>query len=382
VKNHVETRGKPTVAHFMPWSGLGGVEIATLRMADITREHIRSVVFCLPDAFAVKQAFENAGIETRTYISPEPSLRHALHYYRASRAVAVQIQEADADIVHFAEEKAAYHNSLAARLAGSKIMCHLRVSNPTLDLRQKLCLLPVQSFICVSKEVKQSFAVPLSDRNARVIYDALQVPAHDPSEEAANVRQELGIPLDCFVIGMVARVSPQKDYFTLAAAAKQIVDRYPNTRFLVVGDNSDVDLNRRHYLDVMKRLTELNLTEHFIFTGHRSDVSRLIAAMDVCALVTHREGFPLSILETMALKKPIVATAVGGIPEIVVPGKTGYLHRHGDSDELALGIFSLMESPDRGKQLGINGYEEVRANFSIQRFSNEILKAYSDLMRL
>src|SRR5260370_22389299 len=150
---------------------------------------------------------------------------------------------------------------------------------------------------------------------------------------------------------MVARVAPVKDYFPLAAAAVEIVRKHPDIRFLIVGDNSFVDLNRNHYEKVLQKLNELGITDKFIFTGHRDDVIRLTSAMDICVLSTTREGFPLSVLEAMAMKKPVVATAVGGIPEIVEPGVTGYLHRLGNSKELADEIMALIENPEDASRI-------------------------------
>jgi glycosyltransferase involved in cell wall biosynthesis len=372
---------KLTVAHFMPWSGVGGVEIATLRLTEATRDEVRHVAFCLHDAVALQEAFEKLGIETVIYTPPAPSLRHGLKYYKESRVVARQLRQAGVDIVHFSDEKAAYHNSLAALLARSRMVCHLRVSYPHLSWRERLCLAPVQSFIFVSKEAMQSFAIPLPATKSRVIYDAVEIPTAEMTESNATVRRELGVPDGCAVVGMVARVSPQKDYFTLADSAVEILARHPNTRFLVVGDNSLVDLNRSHYGEVAKRLEQLGIADRFIFTGHRTDVPRLIAAMDICVLCTHREGFPLSILETMAMRKPVVATAVGGIPEIVKPGVTGYLHLHGNSKELAAAIMCLIEDPRKANQIGLTACEHVRLNYSRQKFIDEISKAYSDVMR-
>jgi len=370
-----------TIAHFMPWSGVGGVEIATLRMTDATSNQFRHVAFCLEDAASLRASFEKLGIETLTYAPPVPSLRHAARFYKESLAVTRQLKSMGVDIVHFADEKAAHHNSLAAFLAGSRTVCHLRVSYPHLSWRQRLCLLPVQSFIFVSKEAKQTFCVPLPDHKARVIYDAIEIPTADMSVSNAAVRQELGIPAGCTVVGMVARVNPQKDYRTLASAAVDVLRSHPNTRFLIVGDNSLVDLNRQHYGEVLQMLTELGIADKFIFTGHRNDVNGLIAAMDICMLCTHREGFPLSILESMAMRKPVVATAVGGIPEIVDSGVTGYLHQHGNSEELAAALKRLIEDPGKISQIGQTAREHVRLNYSRQKFVEEISKAYSDVMR-
>jgi glycosyltransferase involved in cell wall biosynthesis len=373
---------KITVAHFMPWSGVGGVEIATLRMTEATKDRFRHVAFCLEDAVSLKNSFEKLGIETISYAAPEPSLRHALRFYGESAIVARQIRRTGTHVVHFADEKAAYHCSLAALIAGTKRICHVRVSYPHFDIRHRLCLLPVQSFIFVSQEAKNTFALSLPARKARVIYDAVEVSAQDMTDSNTEVRSELGLPPECIIVGMVARVSPQKDYFTLATAAVEILRRYPNTRFLIVGDNSLVELNRNHYAAVTARLKELGIANEFIFTGHRSDVSRLIAAMDICVLCTHREGFPLSILESMAMQKPVVATAVGGIPEIVKPGITGYLHQHENSNELAGAILSLIENPQETSRIGQAAYAHVAQNYSRQMFADEISTAYSDVMNL
>jgi len=299
-----------------------------------------------------------------------------------SLAVARLIQHAGADIVHFSDKYVAYNGSLAALLAHSRIICHVRgLSDPHLTLRYRLPLLPVHSFIFVSEEVMRTFPLSLPRTKGRVIYDPIEVSAADMNESNASVRCELGIPPACALVGMVSRVAPQKDFFTLASAAAVILSKYPDTRFLVVGENSGDDSHRHHYEEVAHRLNELGIRSSFIFTGYRSDVPRLISAMDISLLCTHREGFPLSILESMAMRKPVIATAVGGVPEIIRHGVTGYLHQHENSEELAEAIIHLIENPEEAKQIGETGYEHVRQNHPRQKFVDEISRAYSDVMR-
>jgi glycosyltransferase involved in cell wall biosynthesis len=350
-------------------------------MTDASRDHFRHVAFCLHDAIALRNSFEKAGIETIAYSPPEPSLRHVGRYFKESLIVARQIRQAKADIVHFADEKAAYHNSLAAFLARSRTVCHIRTTIPHFNLRQRLCLLPVHSFVFVSKEAKRSFALSLPDNKARVIYDWAEVSNADMTESNAVVRRELGVPHDCKLIGMVARVAPVKDYFTLASAAAEVLRRYPNTRFVIVGDNSLVELNRQHYSEVVQELNKLGIADKFIFTGHRSDVSRLISAMDISVLCSHREGFGLCLVESMAMGKPVVATLVGGTPEIVTENVTGFLHRHGNSKELADALLRLINNPEEARRMGATAREHVLQNFSRQRFADEIARTYLDVMR-
>jgi len=376
-----EDRSDPklTIAHFMPWSGVGGVEIATLRMIEATNDRFRHVVFCLADAVMLTESFEKLGVETITYAPPEPSLRHGVRFYKESLAVAQRLQAVGADVVHFSEIKAAYHNSLAALLVRSRMMCHIRNTYPDISLRDRLSLLPVHSFIFVSYEARRRFAISMPDKKARVIYDPIEIPAVDMAATKAEVRRELGIPPECTVVGMVARVNPQKDYFTLASAAAEIVRKHPDTRFLIVGDNSFVDMNRRHYEEVVHKLNEFGIAGNFIFTGHRNDVSRLIAAMDISVLSTHREGFGLCVAESMAMRKPVVATAVGGLLEVVEHGVTGYLHQHGNSEELAGAVIDLIDNPAKADELGLAGCEHVRKSYSGEKFVEEISKAYSDV---
>jgi glycosyltransferase involved in cell wall biosynthesis len=371
---------KVTIAHFMPWSGIGGVEIATVRMTAALSNQYRHVAFCLADAHELRRMFEHQGVETITVEAPEPSIRHGLGFYRQSRKVAEKLKACGADVVHFSDEKAAYHNSLAGTLARLPMICHLRVSYPVLSMRQRLCLGPVDSFIFVSEEAKQTFAMRVPERKKRVVYDSVEVPAEERSEEVDRVRQELGISRETPLVGTVARVSPQKDYFTLAAAAVEVLRQHPEARFLVVGDNSKVELNRQHYGKVTARLKELGIEDKFIFTGHSDHVPKLISAMNFCVLSTHREGFPLSILESMALGKAVVATAVGGIPEIVKDGITGYLHQHEDSSGLATEILRLLDDESETKKLGLNAKEYVRQNFNREKYTREMANAYANVM--
>jgi glycosyltransferase involved in cell wall biosynthesis len=372
--------GSLAIAHFMPWAGMGGVEIATLRMVEATRREFRHIAFCLPDA-RVRESFSEAGVEVVSYVPPVLSARHFARYSQDSLVIAQQLRRLRVDVVHFSETKAAEHSSLAALLAGCNVVCHVRNTYPNLTLRQRLPLLPVDCFIFVSKEARREFGVSLPDERARVIYDAIELPSQEAMASGAAVRRELGIPEDSIVIGMVARVNPQKDYFTLAAAAVKVLKREPKARFVVVGDNSLVDMNRQHYEAVMAELERLGVRDRFVFTGHRSDVYRLIAAMDISVLATHREGFGLCLAESMVMQKPVVATAVGGILDFVENDVTGFLHRHGDAEGLADAIVFLIANPDAADRLGMAGYEYVESHYSRQSFVREISATYRQVAR-
>ena len=127
-------------------------------------------------------------------------------------------------------------------------------------------------------------------------------------------------------------------------------------------------------------LEESGVAPYFVFTDFRRDVNRLVSAMDIFVLSTHFEGLPLVILEAMAQAKPVVATAVDGIPEIVVDGKTGLLHRHGDDAHLAAQILALLKDEKRAENLSQAGRLFVERNFSKERFAANMKNMYLEVL--
>jgi glycosyltransferase involved in cell wall biosynthesis len=370
---------KLTIAHFLRWSTIGGGEISTLLLTKSTRDRFRHIVFCIQEGTALRDLFQQHGIETATYVAPTPSLRHAGRYWNESRALARQLRSFETDLTHFADEHAAHSTSLGAFLAGTKRVCHIRTLSPSVSLRYWITLLPIQSYIFVSNAAKRSFAYSIPEGKARVIYNTIEIPVVSPTEYQ-EVRKELGIPLNATVVGMVARVTPAKDFDTFLAAATDVLQRHPDVRFLIVGDRGSIDLNRRHYEKVCRKLRELGIADKFIFTGQRNDVPRLIQTMDVTVLCSHREGFGRCVAEAMALRKPVIGTEVGGIPEIIEDCVTGFLHEHGNSRELGNKITFLIENPEAAKRLGLAGYDHVRSSLNVEKFATEISRAYDDLV--
>jgi glycosyltransferase involved in cell wall biosynthesis len=212
-----------------------------------------------------------------------------------------------------------------------------------------------------------------------VLYDHVSGAPGDSADASTGdrgVRAELAIPADSPIIGMVARIAPGKDYFTLIRAAPEILRHYPTARFLLVGDYQGADTYRKYYKEVSAAIDAAGLTSHFIFTGFRTDVDRLMRAFDVFVLCTEAEGLPLVILEAMGQEIPIVATAVDGIPEVVRDGVTGLLHERGDERGLANAIIALLADPRRAATLTATAREEVSRLFSFEQFATNLRGIY------
>ena len=369
------------IAHVLPWPTVGGTEHAQLRLATaVEGDEFTSIAVCLSTAAPVRALFRAAGIPIVEYEAVEPSYRHPFEYLRASIALARELRRHRVDLVHFADILAAHRCSFAALLAGVPSVSHVRgLHSETVTLRDRTFLAPVRRFVFVSVDTMRSFGLRLSPRRATVLYDGLD--AAKPDARARDeVRAEVGITSAAPVIGMVARVAPAKDYPTLARAAADLARDHPDVRFLIVGQHSGPEQYSEHYAAVRRLLEDLGVVDRFVFTDHRDDGDRLIAAMDICVLSTHQEGLPLVILEAMAQSKPVVATSVGGIPEVVRDGETGILVPHGDDRALARALRSLLDDPAFAERLGRAGKALVENEFSLASFQARGLELYRSLV--
>jgi glycosyltransferase involved in cell wall biosynthesis len=368
------------IAHILPWPSVGGTEAATARLACAAEgQEFTSVAFCLRGAAPVRALFEQAGITVIEYEAAEPSLRHPSRFLKSSLALARQLRAADVSLVHAADVLAAYRSSVAALLAGVPLITHVRGRFPRLSRRDRLFLLPVRRFVFVARDTWRVFGHAVPERRGEVLYDGIDV-RHDASSAVDSTREELGIAASAKVIGMVARVAPAKDYPTLIRAAAIVVARHPDAVFLIVGQHSGVREYEEHFLAVRRLLDEHALSRHFVFTDHRTDVDRLLDAMDVCVLATHGEGLPLGLLEAMAKGKPVVATAVGGIPELIRHGVSGMLVPPSDHDALAHELSRLLDDRGVARTLGESGRTFVERDFGRASFATRLHALYARVL--
>jgi glycosyltransferase involved in cell wall biosynthesis len=159
------------------------------------------------------------------------------------------------------------------------------------------------------------------------------------------------------IVGAAGRLSPEKGFDNLIDAAAQVVRKEPETGFVVFGEGT-----LRESLE--QRIRRRGLTGRFVLAGFRPDLDRLLPALDLLVQTSHTEGMPNVILEACAAGVPVVATAVGGTPEIVVDGQTGVLVARGDRGTLADKILMLLGDPVRRSTLGAAGRRRVREYFT------------------
>ena len=192
------------------------------------------------------------------------------------------------------------------------------------------------------------------------------------------VRREWNIPSDVPVVGVLARLMRIKGQEVFLRSAALIAANNPHVRFVIIGDNSD----NPEYKAELKQLTgRLGLEDRVVFTGFRTDVPELLSALSVAVSPSlGLEGMSNSILEAMAAGVPVVATRVGGTPEIVEDGVSGLLVSPGDPEALAAAISRLLHDNTMAKQLGETARRRVFGRYSLEQAVASTERLYEDLL--
>jgi glycosyltransferase involved in cell wall biosynthesis len=194
--------------------------------------------------------------------------------------------------------------------------------------------------------------------------------SHEERQAAlVEIQAHWDIPPDTFLIATIARLHPQKGHHYLIEAAKKMVEQQPNIVFLIIGEGAE-----RKSIESLIRTYEL--TNHFRLLGTRSDIPVLLGIVDLFILPSLYEGLPNSLLEAMAAQVPVVATAVGGVPEVVTDGTTGLLVSPGDVDQLSWAMDTLIQDEAYRTQLAQAAYTHVCEYFSHEA----MLLAYENLL--
>jgi glycosyltransferase involved in cell wall biosynthesis len=229
--------------------------------------------------------------------------------------------------------------------------------------------------LAVSQGVKDYLLkeIGLDPGKIRVVPNGVDIAAIDAARPGAEVRRELGLPDTLPVIGLVGRMDHWgKGHKELFTAMAQLQERYPCHALIVGGGRRE---------DEVKQMAEnLGIAGQVHFLGSRRDVFDLLQAMDIFVLPSYSEGLSLALLEAMAAGLPVIATAVGGNPEVVTDSITGLLIPPRNANALAEAMERLLANPAEAKDLGGNARRHVEANYSLEGLGREINEIYGELV--
>jgi glycosyltransferase involved in cell wall biosynthesis len=187
-----------------------------------------------------------------------------------------------------------------------------------------------------------------------------------------DVRQDLNLKKTTKLMIVIANLIPYKGHLELLHAAKEVVERFPDALFLLVGEDRGIQK------DLERDVVNLGIGQSVRFLGRRDDVPALLTASDISILPSHEEGFSNVILESMAAGLPVVATNVGGNSEAVLDGITGWIIPPEDPRALAAKIIDLLKDPDRAEEWGKRGRERVNQMFTVKKMVAAHLDLYAN----
>lgn len=217
------------------------------------------------------------------------------------------------------------------------------------------------------------------DRVRRVYYGiSLARPLALAGSAVREIRRDLGLPPEGPFLLSAGRLDPQKGHPVLFEAMREVVREVPAARLVVVGGAQQAPAG--YVAELREMAAAPDLAGKIVFTGERRDLPRLMAACDLFILASLWEGFGLVFVEAMAAGKPVVATRVSGIPEVVVDGETGVLVPPRDPAALAAAIVALYRAPAERHRLGSNGYRRVRERFTADRMVDKTLAVYAEAL--
>jgi glycosyltransferase involved in cell wall biosynthesis len=357
------------VLHLTETSDTGGAENMIISLVEnLDQSRYRSVVCLLRDGWLNAQ-LQRRGIET--IVIPQPRSVDFLWLYRAYRV----LKDRSIHVMHSHEFAMNAYGSLLSAISGIPIVATVHGKNYYCEKWRRRAAYRFaarhSSMVAVSDDLRQFLSqrvgIPLG--NIRVVHNGIDLKRYAAHEGDNAVRAELGIGVDQRVIGTVGNLFAVKGQTYLLKACKTVAGEFPTFVLLIAGEGEQMDSLR-------KEASDLGIARNVRFLGFRNDVPSLLQAMDVFVLPSLSEGLPLSILEALALKKPVVATNVGGVSEIIEDGINGYFVPPKSPEALAHRILMLLHGPGVAARIGEAGRKRVEDAFALERMVREYESLY------
>jgi glycosyltransferase involved in cell wall biosynthesis len=372
---------------------IGGPQLRILQVAKRLREKGVETIVAIPrnnGDFQERLRTDNVKFyEIENFRRPRFTLNPAEHIkyifsFLPSVVKLRSIVEAESiDIVHQNDIRQ-IQGPIAAKLARKKVLWHLQGKYPIISsLFIPFPYYLADLIVTASNATGKSYFKGkgrLFSRTFQTLYAPVDTAKFHPEVEGKSFRREFGLTGVYPVIGTVANINPIKGHIYFAHAARLIKQKYGGARFVIVGKILE---NRIDYMNKLRRLLErLGFSrEDFIFTGERSDVAEALAAFDVFVLPSLFEACPMALLEAMAMERPSVASNIGGVPEIIKNGETGFLVRPKDPKEIARAVDDLLTRPDEARRMAARGRKHIVANFDLEACAENHYTLYCDLLK-
>ncbi|MBX3027544.1 glycosyltransferase family 4 protein [bacterium] len=297
----------------------------------------------------------------------------------AALALARLIRRERADVIHLGNGvRANFDGILAGILTGVPVLCHVKGFEKYGGRERWAARHTI--LVCMTQAVLDAcHAHGVRSPIERIVYDAVDETWLRPQRDPADLRRELGIPADAPCVGIAGNIQEWKGQRVLVDALGLLGDRH-DAHCVIAGG---VHRAGEAYAAALRaRIDELGLGGRVHLTGFRADIPEVMNAWDIVVHASVRpEPFGRVILEGMLLGKPVIATAAGGVPELITHEETGYLVPPGDAAALAAQLGALLADPETARATGARSRDWARARFALDRHVAEMCQIYTDAAR-
>lgn len=368
-----------TVCHVVHSLGVGGAEVLVADMIRSLSVRFRCVVACLDDIGSIGESLIAEGVPLKL-LNREPGID-----WKCGRRLAAWCEEQNVGAMHV-HQCTPMFQAMLSRLPGKRVPLLLTEHgrhHPDFPSRKraivhKLLLGKRDRLIAVGEATRQALIANegLPANRVEVIYNGVDLKQFTEvaPEIRGEVRRELGLTDDDWIITLVARLDAIKDHPTAIRTVQKVLESVPGAKLLIVGDGPE-----REKIEGIVRDGSLGDCVHML--GTRRDVPRLLRASDTFLMSSIGEGIPLTIIEAMAAGIPVVSTAVGGIPEMVTTGETAFLHDSGDADGLAGSIVKLANDEALRSRVIDAARQRAFDVFSREQMLASYAKLYEEMLR-
>jgi glycosyltransferase involved in cell wall biosynthesis len=364
---------RPRILQLLATGGTGGAQesaIALLVHVDRSRFEVEAV--CLTEGRTVRRLRDlGVGVTVIPSLDDESTVRELAAYLRRR----------EIDLLHAHLFRAELLGTRAAETAGTPVVVATahssRVRSPE-DVAALAAVTPSIDRLIVPSGAMEA-KVRAEGRGAAEItvvpngVDLVRFSPYRSNQDTAALRAALGIPPDAFLIGVVARLEPEKGHRHLVEALPAIIEAVPNAWLLLVGEGSQADALRAQVQSL-----PLGAGERVVIAGFQTDVEAVTQALDVAVLPSLREAQGLALQEAMAARRPVVASAVGGIPETIRDGVDGLLVQPADPPALATAIIRLARDARLQDRLATSGRRRVEDRFSVAASVRQVEAIYEE----
>jgi glycosyltransferase involved in cell wall biosynthesis len=278
-----------------------------------------------------------------------------------------------ADLIHAHGYKADVYAYIAMRRTNTPLVstCHTWYDNDlTVSLygaADRFILRNYAAVVAVSEDVRQRLLkAGVRKEKIYIVRNGIDL---RPFDNAAPSLREISSPDNSPIVGLIGRLAPEKGVDIFLRAAARVVAELPSTKFVVIGEGPD-----REQLELL--VDELQIRKDVFMLGRRDDMPSVYASLDIMVSASRHEGLPMAILEGMASSRPVVATAVGAVPDVIVDGHTGVLVPSENVEVLAAKIMALLNNAMQRENLGAAAKKLIEEEFSAERMTTDYLHIY------